>query len=285
MSEPLHGRHARPFLLALAALATTVPADAQTPEPEMVPLELVQVLSRGGSAPEVLVGRLPEATARLLPLPEDSRVIGSLVHGPFSASAIADPGSPATVQAEWVARLLEAGWTRFERPSRGGFESGIDMGLQFCRGDSTSVSLGIYPNPRGGSYVHVSHPRTHRYSICATRSRQDRGMESPIPSLEPPAGSVHMRSGSGGSDDEWDAHTRIDSDLPVDELVAHYATQLREHGWEPLGRTSGQGVATALFRVPDPEGDAWHAVLIGSTPSADADRFLFLRLIRMEPAP
>ena len=98
MSEPLPGRRARPFLLALAALAPTVPADAQTPEPEMAPLELVQVLSRGGSAPEVLVGRLPEATARVLPLPEHSRVVGSLVHGPFSVSAIAVPGSPATAQ-------------------------------------------------------------------------------------------------------------------------------------------------------------------------------------------
>ena len=285
MSEPLPGRRARPLLLALAALATTVPADAQTPEPETVPLELVQVLSRGGRAPEVLVGRLPEAIARQLTLPEDSRVIGSLVHGAFSVSAIADPGSPAAAQARWVARLLEAGWTRFERPSRGGFESGPEMGLQFCRGDSASVSLGISRNPRGGSYVHVTQPRARRHSICATRSGPDPWMRgSPIPPLEPPPGSVHIGSGAGGGSDEWDARARIESDLPVDELVAHYAAQLRAHGWEPLGRTSGPGVATALFRVRDPEGATWHAVLVGSTPSADADRFVFLRLTRIAPA-
>lgn len=271
----------------LAMVGTPVPTPAQTSAGETVPLEFVEVLSRSpfgpSGSPEVLVGRIPDRTARVLPLPDDVRVIGSLVYPPYSVSAVAVPGAVGTVRDDWAERLLGAGWTRYESPSRGGFESSPAEGLQFCMGDSITLNLGVSENPRGGSYVTVMHPTGGQYSICRHQEHSHMQMpESLIPTLAPPGGTVTLGSGYGGGGDDQDAHARIRTDLSLGELLDHYGSQLRDHGWEVQTRTSGQGVAAEVFRVTDAEGAAWHGVLVASAPAGESERFLSLRLSRVE---
>lgn len=273
---------------AMAMVAIPLPALAQTSAEETVPLEFVQVLSGApfgtSGTPGVLVGRLPDRTAAVLPLPADARIVGSLVSPPYSVSALAVPGDRGAVRDDWTERLLETGWTRYEHPSRGGFESSPVEGLQFCMGDSVTLNLGVRENPRGGSYVTVMHPSASRYSICEQRERSGfmRERESLIPSLAPPAGAIAVGSGSGGGSDEWHARARIDTDLTVDQLVDHYGSQLREAGWDAQSRTAAPGVAVESYTVTDPEGAAWHGVLVASTPGGESDREAFLRLTRVE---
>lgn len=273
--------------VVLAVVGVAAPAAAQASAEETVPLEFVEVLSRspfGPALPEVMVGRIPDQTARVLPLPDDGRIIGSLVYPGHSMSAVAVPGSQGTVRDDWTERLLETGWTRYEHPSRGGFESSPAEGLQFCMGDSVTLNLGVMKNPRGGSYVTVMHPTGSRYSVCQQRERSGfmREQESLIPSLAPPAGAIALGSGFGGGGDERHARARIDTDLTVDELVDHYGSQLREAGWDSRSRTGAPGVAVETFRVTDPEGAAWHGVLIASTPDGESDREALLTLTRVE---
>lgn len=276
------------FLSAvLAMVGTPVPTPAQTAAGETVPVEFVEVLSGSpfgpAGAPEVLVGRIPDRTARVLPLPDDGRIVGSLVYRTYSVSAVAVPRGMGTVRDDWTERLLGAGWTQYEPRSRGGFESNPAEGLQFCMGDSVTLNLGVSENPRGGSYVTVMHPTGGQYSICRHRERSHMQMpESLIPSLAPPSGAVTLGRGSGGGGDEQAAHARIRTDLTVDELVDHYGSQLRDHGWEAQTRTSGPGVAVELFRVADAEANAWHGVLVATAPTGELERFLSLRLIREE---
>lgn len=277
------------FLSAvLAMVGTPVLTPAQTAAHDgTVPLEFVEVLSRSpfgpATAPEVLVGRIPERTARVLPLPDDGRIVGSLVYPAYTVVAVAVPGATGTARDDWTERLFAAGWTRYEPPSRGGFESNPVEGLQFCLGDSVTMNLGVSENPRGGSYVVAMHPTCGQYSICQNRERAHMHMqESLIPSLAPPGGAVALGSGSGGGGDEWNARARIRTDLTVDELVDHYGSQLRDRGWDVQARTSGQGVAAEVFRVADSEGAAWHGVLVASLPTGESDRFLSLRLTRVE---
>lgn len=281
------GRIVGPLAAVLATVGTAAPTAAQASAEETVPLEFVEVLSGSpfgpAGTPEALVGGIPQSTARVLPLPDDGRIVGSLVYRAYAVSAVAVPGVVGTVRDDWTDRLLGAGWTRYQPPSRGGFESRPAEGLQFCMGDSVTLNLGVTENPRGGSYVTVMHPTGRQYSICRHRERPHMPMnESLIPSLAPPGGAVALGSGSGGGGDHWDAHARIQTNLTVDELVDHYGSQLRTEGWEVLERTSGQETAVEGYRMTDPEGAAWHGVLVASAPAGERDRFLSLRLTRVE---
>lgn len=272
-------------LLALACLAA--PAAAQEPEPDMVPIEFVRTLAAGpfgGNAPlEIRVGRLPDDVADLIQVPAGARVVGSLINRGFSTSALAVPGDPPAARDDWTARLLDAGWARFQEASRGGFESNPTDGLQFCMGDSVTLSLGVSRNPAGGSYVHVMHPRTRMYSACQHRqATMHHGTESPIPSLSPPDNSAARGSSGGGGSDRWEADARIRTDHDVDALIDHYGAQLRDHGWTPLERTTGEGIAAETFRVTGPEGGEWHAVLTAAAPAEGPQRFLSIRVTRLE---
>lgn len=264
-----------------------VPMPAASPGPDSVPLEFVEVLSGApfgpAGAPEVLVGGIPAEITRVLPLPDEARVVGSLVYPAYSVSAVAVPGAGAAVRDDWIARLLGAGWTRYEHPPQGGFESNPVEGLQFCMGESETLNLDVSENPRGGSYVLVMHPTSRPYSICRYREGMDTQRdESLVPSLAPPRGAVALGSGSGFGGDEWYARARIRTDLTMGELVEHYGAQLREHAWEVTGRTSGAGVGAEVYRVTDSEGAAWHGVLVVSSPAGESDHFLSLRLTRIE---
>lgn len=276
-------------LVVLAVVCAAASAAAQAPKQEMVPREFVETLAVGlpfgdHAQPEVLVGRIPESLARLVPLPHDSRVVGSLVYSRYSMSAVAVAGAPAAVREEWTERLRAAGWRKYEEPPRRGFESNaIGDSYQFCMGDSITLNLGVSKNPRGGSYVRLIPLHAREYSVCRAPVQpvSDRP-ESLIPSLTPPRGSISQGGGSGGGGDAWDARARLRTELTAEQLVEHYGSQLRGHGWEPLERLAAPGVAVETFRVKDPEGAIWNGILTASAPATEADRILSLRVTRVE---
>jgi hypothetical protein len=199
-------------------------------------------------------------------------------------SAVAVAGTPAAVREDWTARLLAAGWSKYEAPQHGGFESSSSgEGAQFCMGDSLTLSLGVSKSSRGGSYVLLVPINTREYSICSAPERPLRERtESLIPSLTPPRGSTSQGSGSGGGGDAWDARARIRTELTAEQLIEHYGSQLRGHGWESLERLAASGVAVETFRVKDPDGAIWNGVLTAAAPSMEADRILSLRVTRVE---
>jgi len=279
-------------LLLSSALVAPAVAPAQTPQQEMVPLELVEALLIGPfwrGTPDVLVGRLPEALASRLTLPQESRVLGSIASQELSTIAIAVPGTPDSARDVVAANLTAAGWNRFEPPSRGGFESsGYDRGLTFCQGDSVSLGVGAMPNRRGGSYVILTHAVSREFSLCRQPEMREfpgrRG--SPIPPLAPPEGSTAWAGGGSGGDDTWETRARIRTKLGVRELLDHYSAQLRQHGWTPLERTATEALAVETFRVTDDNDIAWHGVLVVTTPAPDAQRFASLRVTRVNsPSP
>lgn len=276
-------------LLLPGVLGAAAVAAAQTAQQEMVPLELVQTLMSGPfgqrTAPDVLVGRLPEALASRLTLPQESRVVGSVASQGHSASAIAVPSTPASARDAFAANLAAAGWRRMEPPERSGFQSNdYDPSLTFCQGDSVWLNVGTLPNPRGGSYVILTHRVSRDLSPC--RLPEVRGFvrmrASPIPSLAPPAESITRGHGSGGGGDMWETRARIRTRLGVGELLDHYGAQLRQHGWTPLERTAADALAAESFRVTAGDGVVWHGVLVATMPAPDAERFISLRLTRAD---
>ena len=274
----------RGIALAVTALACGASvAPAQTAEPAMVPLELVEELSipfAGRGSVEVLVGRLPEPVARALPMAAEGRVIGSFVYDRYSISAVEVPGSRGQVHRELVAGLLGSGWTRLEFPGRrGGFESTPREGLQFCLGDSTTLNLDLSTKRRGSTIVRVTNATEGSRSACA--HRESFGFErrdNPIPSLYPPAGAESRGGMSGGGGDSWSAEGRVETDLNPTQLVDHYTAQLVDHGWTPLERAATEDAALQTFTFTHSDGKAWHGLLVAQAPMGGRDRPVLLRV-------
>src|SRR5437879_1261354 len=90
--------------------------------------------------PQVLVGELPQNLPGEIPLPEGSRVVGSLIRGPQYATSVVDVELPPEQVLEFLReRLQAAGWQESEfsgGPRPGGFTvPGLPAAITtFCLG-------------------------------------------------------------------------------------------------------------------------------------------------------
>ena len=272
----------RRTLGVMAALAVAANgASAQGRAEQVVPLELVQTLLDGGPfddgpPPRVLVGSIPEITSEVLTVPGGARIIGSIVYAQSTRSALAFAVPADSVRAMMEQSLVARGWKKLELPQRGGFSaSGFTQVRPYCLGDSATVSLGVKPNPDGGTYLTITHLRNRERSMCGREQPQFREMrESLIPTLLPPANAQSRGSSSGGSSRSWDAHTHLRTTASIEELLEHYDAQLRAAGWQP-GVTAADGtLMVRTYRLMDEKGARWNGLFtVGGEPGG-AHRFL-----------
>lgn len=277
----------RGVVLGVLSIGLPLPMIAQGTEQETVPMELLRTLSLrlpigGGSLPEVLVGGIPEGLDRLIPVPPDGRVVGSLDYSAYSISSVAVPDDMETASEEWALGLDSLGWERYDSPPQRGFVTNVRESNQFCLGESRSLSLSFADDSHGGSYVILIARDDPRYSPCRNQTEAPpRRPESPIPALSLPQGARSGGGGSGGGGDEWRADARIRTDLPVSALLSHYAAQLEREGWTPGDKAETDGIAVQTFSVSDAEGRSWYAVLSASLPPGGEERLMALRMVMM----
>jgi len=280
-----HPRILSGFVLSVLTIGLPCPAVAQGTNQEMVPLELLRTLSvgipiGGSDLPEVLVGSIPERLDGLLPAPQDGRVVGSLDYSAYVISSMAVPDEPDTALEEWAEGLASLGWEQYSpRPQRG-FVSNMEVGNQFCFGESRMLSMSVADGPDGGSYIILISREDERSSPCRYQpERQPRRADSPIPALSMPEGARNRGGGSGGGGDEWRADGRIQTDLPPSSLIRHFADQLEAKGWIPGDKAEADRIAVQAFLVLDEEGRAWYAVLSASHPPDQEERLMALRMV------
>lgn len=281
-------------IVAFAVVMVLVPLhlDAAAQQQQMVPLELMETLSLNiygldGEEPAILVGELPPTLVEVVPIPGDARIIGSIVYGNTSRSSLAVRGEPDVVRSDLEARLSAAGWEKFEPPEYGGFVNrAMPPGLQFCLGDSMSVSAATMENPRGGTYVVMMHAQRLRASLCNREAHymQERRYRNMLPALRPPAGVRMTSGGSGGSGDDWRATARLETDSAVAGIAEHFHAQLRERDWTLLERVVTDAVAMRTYRVADEDGREWYGVLTVAAPSSAAQRIVSLTMTLLEPS-
>ena len=278
-------RRRRVVALAIVALLLSLHLEAAAQQQQqMVPLELMETLSLNiygvdDEEPAILVGALPPAFVEAVPIPDNARIIGSIVHGNSSRSSLAVPGEPEMVRRDLEARLTAAGWQKFEPPEYGGFVNrAMPPGLQFCLGDSMSVSAATLENPRGGTYVVMMHAQRLRASLCNREEHYmvERRYRTMLPALRPPAGARMTGGGSGGSGDDWRATARIETTESVNDVADHFDAQLRERDWTPLERVATDAVAMRTYRVADEDGREWYGVLTVAAPSSAAQHIVSL---------
>ena len=265
-------------------------ASAQGRAEQVVPLELVQTLLDGGPfddgpAPRVLVGSLPEITSRVLTVPTGARIIGSIVYPQSTRSALAFAAPADSVRAMMEQSLAAGGWKKLDLPQRGGFSAGglAQARRPYCLGDSATVTLGVKPNPDGGTYLTITHMRDREHSMCGRERPQYRERrESLIPTLLPPADAQSRGSSSGGSTNSWDAHTHLRTTASIEELLEHYDAQLRAAGWQPGTTATDGSLMLRTYRLTDEEGVHWNGLFTVSGEPGASHRFLSVLAIRAE---
>lgn len=224
------------------------------------------------SNPQVLVGQIPEGLPEEIPLPEQSRVLGTLIRGPENASIVIDANQPpAQVLDFYRQRMKAVGWQELELPMgprHGGFVHdsralAFEARATFCR------------SSRGPSFTVMAFPRATDENTsdvrleldaegqCAQQSRMRR-MHQPmmhdiIPRLIPPEGARQQGGGgsSGGDNTYSSATLALDKDVAIVALASHYITQLERGGWTRIDTGNSSLFAWSTWTFHDEDNEPW----------------------------
>jgi hypothetical protein len=261
-------------------------------------LELLRrLMTKSRSTPvecELVVGGLPPALADEVPLPSGARLVGSMVIG--YQGLLADlqvvldaTGNPTEVVDAFERELRERGWGPFEgQPGlmHGGFLPGpIGEARMLQRGGQGPV-LRVSAWAVDGALTDLrlwldwQMPRQFE-----DRSRHHlMGMAGPtrMPRLHPPEGVALETQGSSGGGGRWNSEARVDTDLTVAELEAHFASQLVEAGWTRISGRADDVVGWSSWNLPGE--DEWRGLLLVLAAFRANERSLTLRIEETKPA-
>lgn len=226
---------------------------------------------RNSGKTQVQLGQLPSLPVTL-PLPEGSRVLGTLIHGPERAEIILDvPLSAEQVVAFYKERLGADGWTepdtfRGHRQSgfthagfpaqmnsitlcKGADTPGFNIQAFSGRGPLTDVRIDI----AGGEFSPCSQQRGPK-----SRRMEHHGFYDLIPVLAPPEGARQTNSGGGSSSqDAADSRALIVTDMEIAALVPHYTKQLEAAGWTKQDEGQSGPIAWNAWTFKDEDNEPW----------------------------
>ena len=220
--------------------------------------------------PQLLVGQLPSNMAIPVPMPENSRVLGTLIRNPENIDVLLDSVlPPAAVLSFYKESLTASGWNELEE-MRAGMHGGGFMHTGFrafenratyCKGPSgPAFSITAHERKPGLTDVRLDINFGNEFSPCSQPNRMQRRMaqhhmRDMIPALEPPKGAKQQAGGGGGGGDNWYSTATLDAEMPLDALAAHYAAQLLKGGWTQTDSGSSGPLAwsTWTFQIEDNE--------------------------------
>lgn len=222
------------------------------------------IVGADAGEPELLVGQIPASLPIAVPLPDDARVLGSMIHG-TSATIVLDTDWPsARVLGFYRERLAAAGWT-VPPPvgPRGGFvpSDGMDqMYVQFCQtGQDSSLSVTAAESADLPTQLQITFDTYENYperSPCSQRYHRPRAWET-LPTLVPPPGATQHPGSAGSSGEEVHSTARLETPLDLSAIGAHYAAQLAHAGWARTGDGTSGPVAWSTWTLADEEGKPW----------------------------
>jgi hypothetical protein len=256
-------------------------------QPAGVPVEFASALAVAGgftatTEPQLLLGAVPEWAASRLAVPRRAEVLGAAFAGTTLVAVYAiDQKGPDAMKA-FNDALKAGGWT--PPPARGFVTQG---GFRAAPIASASAPLERTTLCSTGHYVIVIPVRqsagrttiamrlvtltTTGQSICTAPQLPPgaRPQRTAFPTVQHPAGSTNTQfcepyidgssSGTSGA---------VRSSLSSENLVDHYAKQLRDSGWTDSGEQ--RTAITRVFTKPDSTGTPIHLELRVSRDGPDA---------------
>jgi hypothetical protein len=240
--------------------------------------------------PQLLVGQLPTDLPLELPLPEGSRLLGSLaVENPMIAIDTQLAGED--VVTFYRERLTTAGWTVPEHygPPQGGFVhssmANHAMATFFAPDDRSMLTVMTAPAPGGRTTVQL----TLQGEAAEFRPRQMRhgpDFMVVLPSIRGPKGAMQMPRGSSGGPDSAESSAALETDFDLAAVSIHYVDELERDGWRRLDAGTSGPVAWSVWSFVDTEGTTWQALLlILQRPSRHGKYALTLSAERERDAP
>jgi len=216
---------------------------------------------------ELLVGQLPSDLADNVPVPPNSRVLGSLVRGRAHVDVELDTDLPAAeVRGFYTERLTATGW-RVVEPQwhrHGGFSYGSAPAQHtlFCRGRrGPAITVAASEQTGKPTEVRITVVLDARQSPCAHVEQIDNPWHM-LPDLRPPANAHQMPSGGSGGGDSAISMATLTTELDVATLAVHYQDQLAAAGWTLDGGEQQGAVAWSRWTFADKNGDAWRGMFM-----------------------
>ncbi len=280
---------------APSSTGSPTPTSAPTATPVADTATLQTLLQRmvGDSYPgapsqeaQIYVGKLPDKLPIDLPLPDGSRVIGSVVRGEESIQIVLDASqAPDRVLDFYRQRMLAAGWSAQDQsaaPSGGFVPSSILTGLTLCQSRS-GPSLFINASAESGQptdvRLNLNTNKTQAYP-CSPQPGGLSPTEQLLPRLVAPAGARQIEGGSGSSSTGSSYNSAT---LAIDQnaaaLAAFYGDQLTQAGWTKQDSGQSGPVAWSTWDLPDKQRTSWKGLFFAlDLPGTPPRRFVYVRV-------
>src|SRR5260221_647739 len=209
------------------------------------------------SKPRLFLGKIPENLPIEVPIPEQSRVVGTLARSETQVEIVVESDlRPEEVCSFYRAQLTSLGWHEPEDMwphHAGGFlysDFGPHMNITFCQEPGgAGLILNILQLESTSTDVRLNLSLDREMNPCAQQAMMRRhmhhhGMDEIIPPLIPPRGAQQRGGGGGSSSDEVHTTATLKTNLALDALAKHYAAQLSQAGWT---QTAAGPSTTAAF--------------------------------------
>lgn len=238
--------------------------------------------------PQLLVGQLPPALPFALPLPEGSRMLGSLLQGVANVATIVfiTDLSPDQIVDFYKERLTAAGWSEDELPrQQRGFVHSGSMGQSFARFllSDTGPLLMVTPivDEDGQTTTHLLvNPEGHRVAPAVRGMGAPHDMWSVLPAIRPPLGAWQSAEGGSGGTDRVISFARLDTALDLSTLstlstlVTHYQAQLERGGWKREDAGESGPIAWSTWACVPTQGEPWRGLFSILKQPSIAERYL-----------
>ena len=233
---------------------------------------------------KIFVGTLPDEMPVSLPMPEDARILGSVVKGEQGVDVVLDVNqTPEQVLDFYRENMADDNWSEiggFE--PAGGFAPDVDR-ITLCRGAwNPSVTISAYEVEDGLTDVRLNVDTNPNWSPC----RQSKILENwmkPLPKLETTPDAEHLRDCFSGSGSTVTSTATLETDMNSTALEEYYADQLKEANWTYIESGQCGPAAWSTWKVMDEDGLKWNGQFIAlEVPGTEKKRFVLLQAILAE---
>jgi hypothetical protein len=242
--------------------------------------------------PALFVGKLPENFPIDIPVPENGRVLGTLVRSDDNIEIVLESDlTQNEVETFYRTQFTSQGWSQqedFPHPHMGGFTHshfGPHSQLIFCQGEQgASITLNSTPTASGITDIRLHVNLSREGNPCSQpqrrwRHRMHHGIDEMIPALIPPENAEQSGGGSGGSDREWHSDATLKTDMELVALAQHYATQLSRAGWVQTNEGTSAPLAWHTWKFTDEDQQPWNGFFfILKRPDKAQEHTLYIRV-------
>lgn len=269
----------------LVILVSAAPALAQQ-STDTIPKELVTLLLRGpgsmGGEFDIRLGAPADFPKELLP---DGATAAVSTVSERGVTVVAEAPALGDDTSAYRKKVEAAGWVNHGPMSMFGLMSNASQPpLMFCQGPRYATVY-LSEREKGGRYARItltSDPRRGTCRAAPSYAGPSFFADITLPRLMPPAGSRAAGSGSSSSSDHFDQHLRLQTELPMKDVVAHYVDLLKKDGWKLEGRgDAGDTSMARLQKLSDLKDPIVANLLVNKMPNGDLD--VSFRLLRVDP--